>query len=136
MYLWPYFWVWTCNWNLLQLSKILLICPNLTLFWPFLQASEPHIIPPPRKPSSSLLIGQFENCRQISCQVSFVDGGNGALLQTRSYWNKIFLFEIVGQGDDFDFYNSNAHVRWRKKNRISHIFCWIHENFVDICFDI
>ena len=41
MYLWPYFWVWSSNWNLIQLSKILLICPNLTLFWPFFQAYVP-----------------------------------------------------------------------------------------------
>ena len=33
--LWPYFWVWSCSCKLIQLSKILLFCPNVSLFWPF-----------------------------------------------------------------------------------------------------
>ena len=33
-----------CNWNLLEVSKILLICPNLLLFWPFYATPQAHNI--------------------------------------------------------------------------------------------
>ena len=76
--MWKYFWMKLSNWNLIQLSKILLICPNFTVFWPFIQAHKHDVIPPPQDSSvavrgsnNSALIGQFEiaafSCCYFQC---------------------------------------------------------------------
>ena len=86
-YLWPYFWVWSCNWNLIQLSKILLICPNLTLFWPFYQAHELDVIPPPPAELHGVLIGQFEIAASQQLSYRHSGGSQGVLPQKRIHVN-------------------------------------------------